>query len=541
MDTRTEQPAAAPAEQLGHHEVVVVGGGAAGLSAALVLARARRSVLVVDAGQPRNAPAGHVHGYLGQEGVPPGELLARGRDEVTGYGGTIVTGTVTEAARVDGGGFRVVLADGRAALADRLVVTTGLTDELPPVPGLAGRFGHDVLHCPYCHGWEVRDQPVGVLATGPLAAHQALLWRQWSKDVTLFLHTVPGLGDDDAEQLAARGVTVVTGEVTGLDVTGGRLTGVTLADGRTAPCAVLVVAPRFTARSGLLTGLGLTATDVERDGHVIGRRVAADPDGATEVPGVWVAGNVTDLTQQVVGAAEAGRRAAAAVNLDLLAEETRRAVAVHREQQRTAEEFWDARYGESERIWSGEPNAALVRESAGLAPGTALDLGCGEGADAVWLARQGWRVTAVDVSGVALERAGRHGREAGVADRVDWQRHDLAQSFPAGPDGGFDLVLAAFLHSRGDLPREEVLRSAAGAVRPGGTLLVVGHAGVASWEHAARVRLPTADEVLESLRLPEGQWEVLVSAEHDREHPGGPGGPQAPRRDNTLKLRRLPG
>src|SRR5919107_1547066 len=172
------------------YDVVVVGGGAAGLSGALALSRARRKVLVVDAGQPRNAPAGHVHNYLGREGTPPGELLAIGREEVAGYGGEVVTGEVVGAERV-GDVFRVDLADGSHVQARRLLVTTGLTDELPDIPGVRELWGSDVLHCPYCHGWEVRDQPVGVIASGPMAVHQALLFRQLTADLTLFLHNGP--------------------------------------------------------------------------------------------------------------------------------------------------------------------------------------------------------------------------------------------------------------------------------------------------------------------------------------------------------------
>ncbi|MTE17880.1 FAD-binding protein [Streptomyces sp. TRM43335] len=309
------------------HDVVVVGGGAAGLSGALVLARARRSVLVVDSGQPRNAPADGVHGYLGHEGVPPSELLARGRAEVAEYGGEVVPGTVVAAERAGDGWFRLVLDDGTALLAGRLLITTGLVDELPDVPGLARRWGHDVLHCPYCHGWEVRDRPVGVLATGPLAVHQALLWRQWTDDVVLFRHTGPEFDRAEHERLAARGIAVVDGEVAALEVTGDRLTGVRLAGGRTVPRRVLVVAPRLTARGGLLAGLGVETVEQESGGHGIGRHVPADATGATSVPGVWVAGNVTVLTEQVVGAAAAGARAAAAINADLITEETDRAVA----------------------------------------------------------------------------------------------------------------------------------------------------------------------------------------------------------------------
>jgi SAM-dependent methyltransferase len=176
---------------------------------------------------------------------------------------------------------------------------------------------------------------------------------------------------------------------------------------------------------------------------------------------------------------------------------------------------------------------------AGMEPGRALDLGCGEGADAIWLAQQGWRVTATDISRTALDRAARQAAAAGVADRIDWQRHDLGASFP---DGIFDLVSAQFLHSPGDMPREKILRTAASAVAPGGLLLVVGHAGPPSWEHSAHpdVHFPTPDEVLEALDLPDGQWEVLLSEEHERTQTG-PDGQPGTRTDNTVKVRRLTG
>ncbi|MFI2778950.1 SAM-dependent methyltransferase [Streptomyces sp. ALB3] len=203
---------------------------------------------------------------------------------------------------------------------------------------------------------------------------------------------------------------------------------------------------------------------------------------------------------------------------------------------RTDAEMWDDRYRESDRIWSGDPNVALVREVAGLTPGRVLDLGCGEGADAVWLAGQGWTVTATDISRVALERAAVHAAEAGVADRVDWQWHDLGASFP---EGEYDLVSAQFLHSMGDLPREKILRRAAAAVAPGGVLLIVGHAGFPSWEHDhPDMELPTTDQVLASLELPEGEWEVLLSEEHERIQ-NDPDGNPTTRTDNALKVRRL--
>ena len=143
------------------YDVVVIGGGAAGLSAALVLSRARRTVLVVDAGAPRNGPAAHMHGYLSRDGLPPGELLATGRNEVKSYGGDIIAGVATDLASDGHGGFAVILADGQRFSARRLLVTTGLRDELPGIPGLAERWARDVLHCPYCHGHEVRDRRLG--------------------------------------------------------------------------------------------------------------------------------------------------------------------------------------------------------------------------------------------------------------------------------------------------------------------------------------------------------------------------------------------
>ena len=215
--------------------------------------------------------------------------------------------------------------------ARRLLVTTGLVDELPAVPGLRERWGRDVLHCPYCHGWEVRDRAVGVLSTGPGGVLKALLWRQWSADVTLFLHTGPEPTVEQEEQLAARGIAVVTGEVAAVESAGDRLTGVRLASGRVVPRDALVVAPVFSARSGVLASLGLTAEEVAApDGHVVGSAVPSGPAGGTAVPGVWVAGNVTDLMAQVVTAAAAGLQAGAAINADLLVEDVRLAVAARR-------------------------------------------------------------------------------------------------------------------------------------------------------------------------------------------------------------------
>jgi thioredoxin reductase len=311
------------------YDVVVIGGGPAGLGGGLALARARRSVLVVDGGEPRNAPAGHVHHVVGHDGTPPAVLAQVGRSQLARYGGQVVAGRTT-ALRRDEDRFRVELADGRSVRARRLLVATGLTDELPAVPGVAELWGRTVLHCPYCHGWEVRDGAIGVLGTGPQSAMQALLWRQWSDDVVLFQHAGPTLRSEESERLDARGVRVVPGEVVGLDVAAGALSGVRLASGEVVARDVLVVAPRFVANADLLAPLGVEVVDQEMHGAVRGSRVPAGPGGLTAVPGVWVAGNVGDISAQVMASAVQGLDAGAAINVDLLLEDVQRAVAAAR-------------------------------------------------------------------------------------------------------------------------------------------------------------------------------------------------------------------
>ncbi len=309
-------------DMVGPYDVVVVGGGAAGLSGALMLARSRRSVLVIDAGEPRNSPATAVHGFLSRDGVAPAELTGIGRSEVRSYGAHIINGEAVSAAGARGR-FTVTLGDGRTVRARRLLVTTGLVDELPDVAGVAGRWGRDVLHCPYCHGWEVRDQAVGILGTGPMAVHQAFLFRQLTPDVTLFVHTAPAPTATEVTQLAARNITVIDGEVESLEIADDRLTGVRLHSGRVIPRQAVVIGTRLVARSDVLTTLGLEPTAHPLG---VGEYVAGDPSGLTAVPGVWVAGNVTDLMAQVVSAAAAGAGAGAAINADLIAEEVQRAV-----------------------------------------------------------------------------------------------------------------------------------------------------------------------------------------------------------------------
>jgi thioredoxin reductase len=312
------------------YDVVVVGGGAAGLAGAVALARSRRSVLVVDAGDPRNAPASHVHNFLSRDGTPPAEIYAVGRQEVARYGGRVETGRVTALSRC-GERFAVQIG-GRAVTARRLLVATGVRDELPQVPGLAERWGIDVLHCPYCHGWEVRGQRIGILATGPGTMHQALLFRQLSQHVTVLAHTGPELSGEQREQLGALGIPVMQGTVTQVEASDGGLTGVRLADGTRVSLDALIVAPRMTARAELLAPLGLAPAEVTMGGQVIGTQIEADPSGATSVPGVWVAGNLAAINAQVISAAAAGLTAGAVINADLAAEDAEHAVGAYRRQ-----------------------------------------------------------------------------------------------------------------------------------------------------------------------------------------------------------------
>jgi len=297
------------------YDVVVVGGGAAGLSAALVLGRARRHVAVVDAGEPRNAPAAHMHGFLSRDGMPPADLLEAGQAEVTRYGVDLIDDRTVGIEA----GFHIRLASGRELKARRILLATGLSDELPDIPGVRQRWGRDLLHCPYCHGWEVRDQPIGVLGTHPGSAQHAQLVRQWSGDVVFFAHTYD-LKEAERVQMEARGIRVVTGEVARLVVESDRLTGVGLVDGRVITrTAIFIRSGNVPHDDGLLAQLGC---EINEEGFV-----TVDAAGRTSALGVWAAGNVVDPRAQVITSAGAGSAAAIAINADLVDEDVERALA----------------------------------------------------------------------------------------------------------------------------------------------------------------------------------------------------------------------
>ena len=296
-------------------DVIVVGGGAAGLAAALMLGRARRSTVVIDAGSPRNRFAAHMHGTLGMEGLDPEDLLRRGRSEVATYGVNVRSGTVTQ-ADADADGVRVELADGAVLTARALVVTTGLVDELPAVEGLQRRWGRSVLHCPYCHGWEVRDARLGVILTSPLGVHQAQLVRQWSSDLTVFVADEQNLDARTAERLASRGVRVVREEVVALLGEGDDLTGVRTASGDIVDIDAVFIAATTRPSDAFLAGI-----ELRRATTPMGEFVEVDATGRTSHPRIWAAGNVTNPGANVPMSIGAGTLVGAAVNAALVEED----------------------------------------------------------------------------------------------------------------------------------------------------------------------------------------------------------------------------
>ncbi|WP_062367499.1 NAD(P)/FAD-dependent oxidoreductase [Gordonia sp. LUNF6] len=300
------------------YDVLIAGGGPAGLGAAVTLGRSLRTVLVVDAGEQRNRPAEAAHNVLGREGTAPTDLLAAGRAEAAGYGAEIFEGTVLSAERISGG-FTLSLSSGETVGACRVLLATGAVDELPAIEGLAAGWGRTVLHCPYCHGWEVRGRRIGVVATSPMAEHQALLFRQLSEHVTVFDHESV-LGAQARERLTAMDVPVVDGRVDRVLTDGDRVRSVRVA-GAAYEVDAVAVATRVHARGELFQTLGGRVSD-----HPFGTYIETDATGRTAVDGVWAAGNARDPMAMVGAAAASGVAAGAAINADLVDEAVRRAV-----------------------------------------------------------------------------------------------------------------------------------------------------------------------------------------------------------------------
>jgi thioredoxin reductase len=294
----------------GRHDVVVVGGGPAGLSAALMLGRARRSVLVIDERRPRNRAAAHMHGLLGRDGSPPLDLLEQGRAEAGRYGVHFVDGEVAAVEPAEGGFVVRARAD---VFARRVIVATGLVDVLPDIPGVRELWGTGAVVCPYCDGWEVRDQPLGVIATSAMSRNQAHLLRQWTADLTVFGGAEAGIPDSELAGLAARGIALAPPARR----VGGSLGEIVIdtADGGHRVARVFVGA-RPRPSDALLIALVCATVDTPA-----GPFVSTDPGGQTSVAGVWAVGNVADAKALVPIALGAGTLAATQVNISLLEED----------------------------------------------------------------------------------------------------------------------------------------------------------------------------------------------------------------------------
>ncbi|MDE0139333.1 MAG: NAD(P)/FAD-dependent oxidoreductase [bacterium] len=491
-------------------DVAVVGGSAAGLAAALQIQRQSRSVIVIDSGEPRNAPAAHLHGYLGYDGEAPTELIAAGRAELRRYGGEILTGRVDAVDR-DADGFGLD-AGGVTVRARRVVAATGVADELPAIEGIARHWGKTVIHCPFCHGYEVRGQGLVQVVTHPAGLHPARLFAHLSDRFTLVISADFEVDTDEVAAFEVGGTHVLRGNVRRI-INGPNETiaAVELTDGRRIAADAVVVTTYLRPRIEPFSGLGLTA-----EPHPIGVAdvVATDPTGETSVDGLYAAGNLTDPSQQVLAAAADGSYVGAMVALDLATRD--RATACRRS---PAEAEWNARYSGDE-VWSGAPNGTLVAEIARMTPGRVLDLGAGEGGDSLWLAERGWDVTATDVAQAGLDRLASKATTRGADIRCVTADANARHAFG---DDTYDLVSLFYsaIPRTGD---DRAIANIMNAVAPGGTLLMVGHAAprpgaptrddghIAAWDRASYVGV---DHVETAIRSTPG-WTVVTSEVRER-------------------------
>ncbi len=527
-------------------DVIVIGGASAGLSAALMLGRARRRVLVIDGGAPRNGVTAHMHAVLGHDGKAPADLYSIARAEVVAYG---VVLCAAEAVAVTGsaGDFTVRLSDGGAPRARRIVLATGLVDHLPEVPGLRELWGRSVFTCPYCDGYEFRDRRIGVLATGEHSRMQVQMLRQWSDKVVYLPHRQPLPNPLEQRALDARGIDMRPGELTAVAPRDGSVV-VELADGGTVDLDVIFTFPTPIPRDDVVR-----AFDATRQETPFGSFLLTDPTGRTSIPGIWAAGNITNPGANVPMSIAAGAMAGAGVNGDLIETETLDAVSAY------AQTFWEKRYRDVDPAWAPNPNVGMVdaiqRLGDDLPAGRqALELGCGHGGDALWLAGEGWTVTASDISGTALERVRDRAQAAGLSDRVQTVRCDITEELP---DGSFDLITAAFTHllenpARGTEAFQRILR----ALTPGGVLVLIDHGSRAPWMWG-HGPIPTPEQIVAGMGLAgpgsngtgsigtasaaeaaaDAPWRVLRAESVEREATG-PNGEVATMVDNVVVVRR---
>ncbi|MBW8172965.1 NAD(P)/FAD-dependent oxidoreductase [Ornithinimicrobium sp. Arc0846-15] len=489
-----------------HCDVAIIGGSAAGLAAALQLSRQRRSVIVIDGGEPRNTPAEHMHSFLGYEGQAPGDLLAVGRDEVRNYGGEILTGQVETVTKTDGGKFVVHLPGGNSVVARRVIAATGLRDHLPDIPGMREQWGHGVIHCPFCHGYEARDQDIVALITSPMGLHAATLFTALTDKLTLVLHAEVSADEPGLDRLRAAGVAVLDAKMTSVNsAAGGALNSVDLDNGQQLPARTVVIGPKVSANIAPFVDLGLQASEHPSG---MGTYIPVEMTGETPISGLFAAGSLTNPGFQVMPSAAHGSQIGAYVSFTLVDEDIEQASKVSGN---AAD--WDSRYSSQARVWSGNPNGSIVVEAEALTPGTALEVGAGEGADSIWLAERGWSVTTNDISQVSLDRAMAEANRRGLT-LIPLQ----ADINDADPIGGrtFDLVSLAYA-SFPKTPDSRGQTNVLNAVKVGGTVLLVGHdlAPMLAesldeprpFDHLADVQPTEFAEVLEA----SDNWEVLVN------------------------------
>lgn len=495
-------------------DAVIIGSGPSGLSAAQALGRSMRKVLVIDSGMPRNRFAAHMHNVLGFDGVTPSEITARGRAEAEAYGVEFREGYVTQVTDIDAG-LRIGLGD--TELDTRaLIVATGLTDDLAPIPGLAEHWGSSVLHCPYCHGWEVRGTRIAVIPTSPMAMHQVKLVRQLSEHVTAFTAALGTLDEETVHPLRARGITLVSDPVAEIIGTGGQVTAVRTTTGAEFPVDAIFTAGTMVPHDGFLDALQLDRTD-----GPMGSFLTVDPTGRTSHPRIWAAGNVVSPAATVPFSMGAGNMAGAAANGALVQEDFDVAARHEPRLDETPSEFWERRYGDSGAVWSGHVNRALAEIVTEFTPGRSLDLGCGEGGDVMWLAERGWRATGYDLSATAVERAASAAAGRGLTkERAHFEAKDLAEWVSSESAEQFDLITASFLQSPVELPRADILRAAAERVAPGGHLVIIAHAASPSWAkhgHRNHADFPTPGGELADLALDPESWRTVVAEVRSRE------------------------
>ena len=294
-------------------DVVIIGGGTAGLSAALVLGRARRNVVVLDAGQPRNAPAAYAHGVFTREGTPPLELLHIARDQLRAYPSVQVREDTAGSVAAGTEAFHVTTVSGEPIRARKLLLAYGLADSLPDIAGLDQFWGESVLHCPYCHGWEVRDEPLAYIANGTVATEFGALLLGWSRDLVLCTNGPADLTAEQRQQLSRNGVEVREQRIISVEGEDRKLRAIQFEDGSVLLRSALFVRPDVSPRMDFSAVLGCDHTEAGF--------IRADDLGRTSVPGVFAAGDLVTPFQQVIRAAATGATAAAGINHSLAGED----------------------------------------------------------------------------------------------------------------------------------------------------------------------------------------------------------------------------